>query len=121
MSIRKLPVIRPRATFAPATRAVAAFAAWSAYAEWLRVSKLQEGDHGGRMEDSAKLAAADALALFQAGRFDAAVDRSVASLEYTVGMGHDSWTAVVKARVESKEVDMRWAGDWVPAALSRLA
>ena len=105
MSTRK-PVIRPRSTFAPVTRSVAAFAAWSAYSEWLRVSKLQEGDHGGRMADSAKLGAADALALLQAGRFGAAAARSVASLEFTVGMGHDSWTAVMQALVTGKEVDL---------------
>ncbi|QDP63924.1 MAG: hypothetical protein Unbinned3992contig1000_38 [Prokaryotic dsDNA virus sp.] len=122
MSTRKLPTIRRRGTFAPVTRSLAAFAAWSAYSEWVRVSKLQEeGALGDRMVSSARLATADALALYQAGRFDAAVNRSVESLEYSVGMGHDSWITVMQVRANGEEVDLSWAGDWLPKALSRVS
>lgn len=121
MSISRQPITHRSQITTPVTRSVAAFAAFAAYSEWSRVAKLQEGDHGGRMASSAKLAAADALDLYVAGRFDAAFNRSVDSLEYSVGMGHDSWVNVMEVAANGEEVDLTWAGAWVGKALSRMS
>ena len=46
---------------------------------------------GGQMESSARLCLADAIALYDAGNYDAAKVRALKSLSYSVGIFHPAY------------------------------
>lgn len=58
-----------------------------------QVIRLARKHLGGAMESSARLCLADAIGLFDAGDWDGAKDRAIASLAYSVGITHADYRA----------------------------